>query len=163
MVEQWWSINEIAKELHIPETTVRRYISTFKEYFSHQAKQFGRGKKYPEQAAHIIKTIYNSYRTGKSTDEIRGLLNIQYKQVIDIEPVNDFSHDSKTMPVDQNTIHGIIEKNNELVRQNTDALKQIAEILTRVLDQEEVIRELRNEIRELKEQKNKSFFKRIFK
>lgn len=144
MVEnQYKTINDIAKELDLPETTVRRYFSTFREYFTGQT--FGRILKYPEKSCEIVTKIYELYKAGKNTDEIKLILKEHYQQVIEIK---------STVQEYPQTLTDLINKSNEIILQNTEALKLTSEILTRVLDQGNEIQELREEIRLLKEKKS---------
>ena len=156
LVEQLQSINEIAQQLHISETTARRYSNTFTEFL--HGVDTGKGKKYPGQAVLVIKTIYELYQAGRSKEEIISSLKAKFKQIIDIKAPED---QAEILPINQ--VNTLVNLNNKLMQENTAALKQIAEILTRVLDQGEEIQELKKELQELKEQRQPSFIKRIFK
>ena len=152
-MEQLQSINEIAQQLNISETTARRYTNTFSEFL--HGVETGKGKKYPGQAVLVIKTIYELYQAGRSKEEIISSLQAKFKQIIDIKDP------AELLPINQ--VNTLVNLNNKLMQENTAALKQIADILTRVLDQGEEIQELKKELQELKEQRQPSFIKRIFR
>lgn len=157
-MEKWWSANEIVKELGMSETTVRRYLGEFEEFM--QGRQYGRATKYPYQALEITSTIYRLYQEGKNTSEIKDILKAKYQQVIEIKPeIANLGSVEMPITVSNQEYLELVKLNNILIRQNTDALKQISEVLTRVLDQDQEIEQLREEIRVLKDRQ--SIFERF--
>src|SRR5699024_4252468 len=84
---EWLSVTQLSKTLEIPETTTRRYLNTFDEYF--RCEQKGRGKKYdPEYVViwkRIGKRITMIYRANRETFEIKKILADEYAFTIDEE------------------------------------------------------------------------------
>ncbi len=75
MIEEWKSINKIMVDVAIAETTARRYLSTFSEFFV--VKQFNKVKKYREDSGAILRRIADLYEEKKSTSEIRAILKAE--------------------------------------------------------------------------------------
>lgn len=73
IVEEWYTVGELAKKTGIAEPTIRRYIAKFHPYFI--SKGGNRAKKYDATAAPIlvrIKALYDAgYETGGLADVIR--------------------------------------------------------------------------------------------
>ena len=67
------SAGMIAHETKIPETTIRRYVSTFDDFF--MSKQIGRAIKYSPASVKLVKKINSLYGEGYSTDNIRTMLS----------------------------------------------------------------------------------------
>jgi hypothetical protein len=63
----------IANESGVPESTVRRYLSTFDDFFL--CKKIGRASKYDPVSVPLIKKINALYGEGYSTTEIRQQLS----------------------------------------------------------------------------------------
>lgn len=68
----WLSVSQLSKMLDIPETTVRRYISNFEEYF--RSEKVGRGRKYHPSSIEILQRIAMLYDSDYETVEIRRIL-----------------------------------------------------------------------------------------
>lgn len=75
MVE-WLSVSQLSKMLEIPETTIRRYLNNFEEYF--RSEQIGRGKKYHPDSVGILQRIATLYDADRETIEIRKILADEY-------------------------------------------------------------------------------------
>lgn len=63
----------IANESAVPESTVRRYLGTFDDFF--MCKKIGRASKYESISVPLIKKINSLYGEGYSTAEIRQQLS----------------------------------------------------------------------------------------
>lgn len=157
---QMKSINEIAKELDIPETTARRYVATFKTFLN--GVKYGNVTKYPDQALEILEIIYNSYQAGKSTEEIKSLLEARFTQVIEVNPLADHAAEQLQLKdnnpgnivvVQEQLYKLILESNKTLIEAVTEALDRNTEVLKQVADQAKEIQELKQEIERLKTQK----------
>ena len=152
---EWRSINEIARDINIPETTARRYLNTYSDFIKGQ--RFGAVMKYPDEVAAIIGQIYSLSSNGKRVEEIRDILKGQYEQVIIIEPQEQESQNTQeTMLQVLSQNRGIIESLKKVIEDNTEALNKI-------MDQQQQIEELRQEIRHLREEKTATLWQRIFK
>src|SRR5699024_6476732 len=75
--------NQLSKTLEIPETTTRRYLNTFDEYF--RWEQIGRGKKYDPDSVEILQRIAMLYSADRETFEIKKILADEYAFTIDEE------------------------------------------------------------------------------
>lgn len=155
---EWRSINEIARDINIPETTARRYLNTYSDFIKGQ--RFGAVMKYPHEVAAIIGQIYSLSSKGKKAEEIRDILKGQHEQVITIEPQEQESQNTQeTMLQVLSQNRGIIESLKKVIEDNTEALNKI-------MDQQQQIEELRQEIRhmrEMREDKKIPLWQRIFK
>src|SRR5690625_671497 len=75
-MEKWLSVSQINDETSIPETTIRRYLNSFSEYF--RAEKIGRGMKYHPDSVAILKRIYSLYNEDYETPEIQKLLDMEF-------------------------------------------------------------------------------------
>lgn len=143
-MEGWYTINQISKELNIPETTARRYTVTFKEFFP--SRTFGgRYDKYHEKAIHIVGTIYDLYAQNKKAEEIREHLKAEFPIVIDVE-TDTKSEEAKRSINLLDTRKELIEsvkRQNELFEKNINALEVVDKLVSVVNSQQEEIKELR--------------------
>lgn len=73
---EWLSVSQLSKILEIPETTIRRNLNNFKEYF--RSEQIGRGKKYHPGSVEILQRIATLYDADRETIEIRKILADEY-------------------------------------------------------------------------------------
>lgn len=178
MEEQWRTINEISKELEIPETTARRYLVTFKEYLLNHAQEYGRVKKYPEHSMKVIGLAYKMYQAGKSTDEIKAVFEKEFKSIIEVTPESINSDPEETLSIiPQQATKELALQNKELqdiVRNNTTAMNQLTETIAKLLERqdvlyerlvsgEETIRQLQEELSEFKNKPKPSLLQRIFR
>lgn len=154
---EWRSINEIARDINIPETTARRYLNTYSDFIKGQ--RFGAVMKYPDEVAAIIGQIYSLSSKGKKAEEIRDILKGQYEQVITIDPQSqsyELRSTQETMLQILSQNRGMIETIKRVIEDNTEALNKVA-------DQQQQIEELRQEIRHMREDKKIPLWQRIFK
>jgi len=75
-------ISDIVDALGVPDSTVRRYVKTFDEFFSSDKR--GRTTYYSDDAILIAKHIYVLYEEGKTTAEIQEILMRQYPIQVDV-------------------------------------------------------------------------------
>lgn len=78
---EWLSVTQLSNSLEIPETTTRRYLNSFEEYF--RWEQVGRGKKYEPSSVEILQRIAMLYGTDRETIEIKKILANEYAFTID--------------------------------------------------------------------------------
>lgn len=71
-MDEWLSVTYISRLLEIPETTTRRYLTNFEEYF--RSEKIGRGRKYHPDTIDILRRIANLYDTDRETKEIKTIL-----------------------------------------------------------------------------------------
>jgi len=79
-VKEWFSINELAARTNIPDTTVRRYIGKFSDFFL--AKGGTRSKKYEDSAVKILIRIKDLYDSGFETEAIESTLRTEFSTVV---------------------------------------------------------------------------------
>lgn len=75
-MEDKLSVSQLSKILGIPETTTRRYLNNFEEYF--RWEQIGRGKKYHPDSVEILQRIATLYDSDRETAEIKKILADEY-------------------------------------------------------------------------------------
>jgi len=75
-MEEWLSVAQLSKILEMPETTTRRYLNNFEEYF--RSEQIGRGKKFHPGSIEILQRIAMLYNTDYETAEIKRILADEY-------------------------------------------------------------------------------------
>jgi len=75
-VGDWFSVTQLSKTLGIPETTTRRYLNNFEEFFRYE--QIGRGKKYHPDAVEVLQKIATLYGSDRETEEIKVILADEY-------------------------------------------------------------------------------------
>jgi len=80
-MEKWLTVADLAKETNIPDSTCRRYLSTFEAFFL--VKGGSRSKKYERQAVDILKRIKHLYDEGLETNEIHNVLMNEFPIVVD--------------------------------------------------------------------------------
>jgi len=91
-VEDWLSVAQLSKTLEIPETTTRRYLNNFEEYF--RSEQIGRGKKYHPGSIEILQRVATLYSRDYETAEIKRILADEYAFIVE----NDEYHDATIQP-----------------------------------------------------------------
>lgn len=90
-VEGWLSATELSKILEIPETTTRRYLTNFEEYF--RSQKIGRGKKYHPDSTEVLRRIANLYDTDRETKEIKVILANEFAFTVE-----DVEHETTIRP-----------------------------------------------------------------
>ncbi|CDO05229.1 hypothetical protein BN988_03819 [Oceanobacillus picturae] len=85
-MEKWLSISELSELTKIPETTIRRYVSKFRDYFRYDTR--GRTKKYHPDTITILKKIAALYNEDYQAPEIDDILAQQFPFVVEEQPSN---------------------------------------------------------------------------
>lgn len=75
-MKEWLSVTKLSKVLEIPETTIRRYLNNFEEYF--RFEKIGRGNKYHPDSIVILQRIATLYSHDRETTEIKNILVNEY-------------------------------------------------------------------------------------
>lgn len=128
MVE-WLSVAQLSKVLEIPETTVRRYLNNFEEYF--RSEQIGRGKKYHPSSVEILQRIAILYDSSRETVEIRKILADEYAfEVLEINENETIMHPPA---------YDVSSKLDEFQQRQEKFNKELLELL---FEQQKYIREL---------------------
>jgi uncharacterized phage infection (PIP) family protein YhgE len=153
-MEKWLTVSDIAKETNVPDSTCRRYISKFNEFFV--SKGGGRGKKYDSSSVKVIMRIQSLYADGYETDDIDRILRTEFGVV-----VND---DDETISIASTlaTVEDIQDIQVVIASEVQRALEQQKqEFITLLKQQQEYIdnrllqrdQQLMTTIREIQEQK----------
>lgn len=88
-MEEWISVTQLSKTLEIPETTIRRYLNNFEEYF--RWEQVGRGKKYHPSSVEILQRVAVLYDSDRGTAEIKKILADEYAFSVEEDGVEDIT------------------------------------------------------------------------
>lgn len=109
-MEEWRTIAEMAQELNLGETTVRRYTRIFDTYL--QKRKLGRATKYSREAQEIIQGIAELYDQGYGTVEVDAVLSRQYSKIIDVDSTGGevVAVDGGDMEIKMSSIVNIIKE-----------------------------------------------------
>jgi DNA-binding transcriptional MerR regulator len=80
-VRQWLTITELAEQTNIPDTTIRRYIAKFPDFFTF--KGGSRSRRYEDTAIKVLVRIKNLYDAGYETDQVDAFLRKEFAVIID--------------------------------------------------------------------------------
>lgn len=76
-------ISELARRANLADSTVRRYLEQFSEFFP--SKQDGRTRLYSEDGADTLKEIAKLFSQGLNMDQVRARLMQEHSQTIEAE------------------------------------------------------------------------------
>ena len=168
----------IANQTKIPETTVRRYLLTFEDFFF--SKKIGRATKYDSSSVALIKKINDLYNEGYTTADIRAQLSedtayspsvVADGGSVEIEPIEGNSlaltqllSEFNAMKQQLTNQSAEIQALKEVVDQNDgmqkDAISKLQDSINdRDLKLMETIRVMQDK---QEKQEKKSFWKRLF-
>jgi len=82
---KYHSIADIAKELNLPESTVRYYRDRFKNYVP--AVKKGQRKVYDDQALEALRIIAEGLRKGETAATVEDHLSLNFSQTIDSKEI----------------------------------------------------------------------------
>jgi predicted transcriptional regulator len=165
-MEQWYTIGEISRELNIPESTIRRYVITYKEFFP--SRNFGgRYPKFHEKAIEIVSVVYDKYAQGKKGEEIREALRREYPVVIDLDgdcKTDEVKRNIKLLDTRREMIDSI-KKQNELYEKNINALQVVDRLEAEIHELRELLHHQHTTIANFvkMEENKKGFFKSLFR
>ncbi len=129
-----YTIREIARELALPESTVRYYRDAFVEHVP--VVGTGRRRRYPADAVAILRLVAHGFATGKSREEIAAGLRGRPRPAVEHQP-----------PV-------LATRESELLEQVDDAppaqLSELLEEMEALREQLEVERQLVERLRRSK-------------
>jgi DNA-binding transcriptional MerR regulator len=80
-MKEWLTIMELAEKTNIPDTTIRRYIQKFNDFFPY--KGGSRSRRYEETAIKILVRIKNLFDSGYETDQVDATLRNEFPMVVD--------------------------------------------------------------------------------
>jgi DNA-binding transcriptional MerR regulator len=87
LMKKWLSIIELAEETNIPDTTIRRYISKFPDFFTYKGGT--RAKRYEDTAIKVLVRIKNLFDEGYETDLVESTLKNEFAVIIDDNRVTE--------------------------------------------------------------------------
>ena len=156
MVVELRRISELSKESGIPESTIRRWIESFRHYFA--GKKIGKTTYYHPDALDVLKRLKTFYDAGRSTEEIEEILSMALPKTITIEPENP--PPPEPLPERKDTLFSLIEKSIDQRREiqllavqllrRDDDLKELRERIAAVESKDTEIATLKTEIETLK-------------
>jgi len=148
-MEKWLSVSQINDETSIPETTIRRYLNSFSEYF--RAEKIGRGMKYHPDSVAILKRIYSLYNEDYETPEIQKLLDMEF--AITVEEQKDETTIQPPSVILEREFEEFKQQQQEF---NKQLLKQLQEqqkyIKNSIESRDQKLMQALNEIQETKKQ-----------
>lgn len=80
-IKGWLTINELADKTGIPDSTIRRYISKFSDFF--MVKGGTRSKRYEDTAAKVLLRIKDLYDKGLETEQTYNTLLKEFPRIVD--------------------------------------------------------------------------------
>ena len=83
-MKEWLNIMELAEKTKIPDTTIRRYITKFSQFFLHRGGT--RSRRYESSAAEVLLRIKDLYEGGYESEEVANALGKEFPVVVDGEP-----------------------------------------------------------------------------
>jgi len=162
-MEKLYSIAEMAKLLDMPESTVRYYRDRYTDFFPYTGT--GRKKRYKQPAFEALRIIAELSKENKTAEEISDILITDFSKVIDIEIPNTDVEKELAITSAVTAAAGTQDYKNELAT--------IANALSFIAEQDKRIKNLENEVAEMKElfknqqaqepQQGQSWLRRFFK
>ncbi|MCL6573879.1 MAG: helix-turn-helix domain-containing protein [Bacillus sp. (in: Bacteria)] len=143
-MKKWLTIIELSEKTNIAESTVRRYIQKFPDFFI--SKGGSRSKRYEDTAIKILVRIKNLFDSGYESDMVDSTLRSEFAMVVD--GGNKEDRESTSTPR-QDTARDILEIKHAL-KEQAEALKQ----------QQEFNKLLVEKLKE-KEERDKEYYKRF--
>lgn len=182
-MRNYLTIAEISEQVGIPNSTCRRYLTSFETFFI--VKGGSRLKKYEQQAVDVLKRIKQLYEDGQDTNEIHSVLVNEFPLVINGDEQQEGTNKQQTAVSTLATSEDITEIKTALEqqRQFSEQQQEFNKMLLQKLnEQNEYIKEslerrdqqLLESIRQLQEQKQQAqlevatsqhkrgFFSRLF-
>ena len=90
ITKEWLTINELADKTGIPDSTIRRYIAKFSDFFV--VKGGSRSKRYEDTAIKILLRIKDLYDKGLETDQTHNTLLKEFPRIVDHEAPEEQSN-----------------------------------------------------------------------
>lgn len=80
-MKEWLTINELAEKTGIPDSTIRRYIAKFSDFFV--VKGGTRSKRYEDTAVKVLQRIKDLYDKGYETEQTHNALLKDFPLIAD--------------------------------------------------------------------------------
>ena len=131
-MKKWMTITEIAKETGIPDSTCRRYLTQFSDFFV--LKGGSRQKKYEDKAVPVLLRIQQLFSEGLIKEEIEKTLSTEFPLVVEIDEEKErvSSPQVPTLPTAEyieQMVGQIVEK--RVKEENTRVMKYLDERLNK--------------------------------
>lgn len=151
------TLAEIAKEIDVPESTVRFYRDKFDDFIPSVGK--GRSKRYKVEALDVLRFIAEGFKRNETATMIQERLSIEFARTVSVgnEPQPQTAAEQQSAIALSESVVGMMNSQNL-------ALQQMAAAVQMMADQSKRIDELENEIKVLKknqQQPIKSWFKML--
>src|SRR3954462_15928408 len=124
-MKEYLSINQLAEQTLIPDTTVRRYIAKFPDFFHY--KGGSRSRRYEDSGIKILKRIKDLYDQGYETDQADEVLRKEFTMIVDGDNVENSAEKPHTPALA--TVEDVTEI-KELLKQQQEFNKLLLEKLS---------------------------------
>lgn len=156
IMDEHFTVAQIAKQAGLPETTVRRYLNLFKPFV--RAQTFGRAKKYPGETIDLARSIAAMYEAGKETSEITAFLQENVPQIIEVgdeqEKALMTARDARSMAAMLEAQAGLLNAMRTEIEATRNQHKEESEaMLTEIKALRTQVEDLQKELRERPEQR----------
>jgi DNA-binding transcriptional MerR regulator len=81
VLQEWLNISELAERTHIPETSIRRYITKFPDFFI--SKGGTRSRRYENSAVKILLRIKTLFDSGYESEEVSLTLRKEFPRLME--------------------------------------------------------------------------------
>jgi len=153
MTHELLTLQEIAKRLDMPPSTVQYYRDNFTEFMP--AVKIGRYLKYEAEALEVIKDISEYFKNNETKQEIKNRLSAKY--ALNIEQTEQGETATTTTTVQQQQ-----HNNNENYKLIAQANKEIYFLRELVQQLQQRNHDLTMQLLQLKAPERKPWWKRIF-
>lgn len=159
------TIQEIGRQLNIPESTLRYWRDRYEEYIPSVGE--GRKKRYKQEAVLVFQRIAELSAEKLTAEDIAERLSLEFSSELTIRDTNS---QNVATTLDLYAFQRILEnlvinqaKMNEILQENFNLKSQIQEINNRMDQQEKLAQErdakLMETIRELQQRKEKKWWR----
>lgn len=139
VAERWFNIRELGEMAGLAETSARRYVSRFNEFFP--SRQYGRVTKYPSELVEVLTAIAQWFKDGLTTEEIKERLAGTHEIVVDVTE-NNAQEGTTVLPQTRQAL---------IIKQQLALFAELAVTKNEVLSLRQELADLREE-RQLAEQ-----------
>lgn len=133
-MREWYNMTELAEKTNIPDTTCRRYIAKFPDFF--MSKGGTRSKRYEDSSVKILIRIKNLFDSGFETEEVDLTLRKEFPTVVDGDKVEG-TKETLVMPTveDMAEIKQALKEQAEFNKQLLERLDQQQQYIKTSLEQ----------------------------
>jgi DNA-binding transcriptional MerR regulator len=135
-VREWLNIKELAERTNIADTTIRRYIDKFSDFFNYKGGV--RSRRYDDSAIKVLVRIKQLFDDGYETNEADSILRKEFAVVID---------DGRSEK-EVNTPALVPAEEFEEMKKEINELKELNKLLVERLEKQEEERKKREDHRD---------------